>query len=66
MDHKGRKLVGKNFMVGQIFEKLVEDKGKACTMDGKRHWKAFNQIGSRGVLQILSTINAFLLLGGDN
>ncbi len=39
LDHKGGKLVGKKFMVGQILEKLVEKKGKACTMDGRRHLK---------------------------
>jgi uncharacterized protein YhfF len=27
----------KNFIVGQIFKKLVEEEGEICTMDGKRH-----------------------------
>jgi hypothetical protein len=29
--------VGKNFMVGQIFEELAEEKEEAYTMDGRRH-----------------------------
>jgi hypothetical protein len=42
LDHRGGELVGKNFMVGQIFEeKLVQKKGKACTMDGKKSSKPF-------------------------
>ncbi len=30
-----------NFMVGQIFEELVEEKGETCTMDGRRQSKPF-------------------------
>jgi U3 small nucleolar RNA-associated protein 14 len=37
--HRGGEIVGENFMMGQIFEELVEEKNKACTMDGKRHSK---------------------------
>ncbi len=34
LDHGGDKIMGENFMLGQIFEK----KGKiSITMDGKRH-----------------------------
>jgi hypothetical protein len=33
--------VGENFMVGQIFEELVEEDNEACTMDGIRHSKPF-------------------------
>jgi hypothetical protein len=32
----------KKFMVGQIFEELVEEKGEAYTMDGKRCSKPFS------------------------
>jgi len=39
LNHEGGKLVGENFMVGQIFKKLVKEKGEACTMDEKRHSK---------------------------
>jgi hypothetical protein len=39
VDHRGGKLVGKNFIVSQIFEELVEEEGEICTMDGKRHLK---------------------------
>jgi hypothetical protein len=28
--------VGKKFMVGQILEELIEEKGEACTMNGRR------------------------------
>jgi hypothetical protein len=31
--------MGENFMVGQILEKLVEEKNKVYTMDGRRHSK---------------------------
>jgi hypothetical protein len=31
--------MGENFMVGQIFKKLIEEKSEACTMDGKRQLK---------------------------
>jgi hypothetical protein len=33
--------VGENFMVSQIFEKLVEEENKVCTMDGRRHSKPY-------------------------
>jgi hypothetical protein len=39
LDHKNGELVGENFMVDQILEKLVEEKGEACTMDGRRFSK---------------------------
>ncbi len=39
--HRGGKLLGENFMVGQIFEALVEEEGEACTMDGRRYSKPF-------------------------
>jgi hypothetical protein len=39
LDHEGRKLVEENFMVGQIFKELVEEEGKACTMDRRRPLK---------------------------
>ncbi len=29
-------------MMGQILKKLVEEKGEACTMDGRRHSKPFS------------------------
>lgn len=41
LDHIGGKLVGKFFMVGQILEELVEEEGKACTMDGRMPLKPF-------------------------
>jgi len=28
--------MNENFMVGQIFEELIEEKGEAYTMDGRR------------------------------
>ncbi len=28
LDHKGGELVGENFMVGQIFKELIEEKGE--------------------------------------
>ncbi len=41
MDYRGGKLVGENFMVGQILEELVEEEGEVCTMDGRRCSKPF-------------------------
>ncbi len=57
LDHEGGKLVGENFMVGQILEKLVKDKDARNLLA---------QIGSHGVLWIPSTTNVFLLLNWDN
>jgi len=42
LDHRGGKLVGENFMVGIYFEELVEEKGKACTINGKRCLKPYS------------------------
>jgi hypothetical protein len=42
LDHKGGKLVGETFMVGQILKTLVEEKGETCTMDGRRCSKPSN------------------------
>jgi hypothetical protein len=36
LEHKNGELVGENFMVNQILKELVEEKGKAYTMDGRR------------------------------
>jgi hypothetical protein len=36
LDHRNGEIVGENFMVGQILEEFVEEKGEACTMDGRR------------------------------
>jgi hypothetical protein len=57
LDHEGGELVRENFMVGQILKELVEEKGKACTMNGIRRSKLFSEIGSHGVLWIPSTTN---------
>jgi hypothetical protein len=43
VDHRGGKLVGKNLIVGQIFEELVEEEGEICTMDGRRRLKPSGQ-----------------------
>jgi hypothetical protein len=66
MDHKGGKIVGIFFIMGQNFKELVEKEGEICTMDGRRHLKHFGQIGNCVVLWIPSTTNVFPLLGGDN
>jgi hypothetical protein len=42
LDHKGGKLVGENFMVGQIFEELVEEKGEASPWMEKRPLKPYS------------------------
>jgi hypothetical protein len=42
MDHEGGELVGIFFMMGQILEELVKEKGKACTMDGRKCSKPFS------------------------
>jgi hypothetical protein len=42
LDHKGGELVGEKFMVNQILEELVKEKGETFTMDGKRHSKPFS------------------------
>jgi hypothetical protein len=42
LDHEGGELVGKKFMMGQIFEELVKKKGKACTMDGRKCSKPYS------------------------
>jgi hypothetical protein len=46
--------VGENLMVGQILEKLVDKKGEACTMVGKRclkpsspNWKLWCVLDSK-------------------
>jgi len=39
LDYGGGELVRENFMVGQIFEELVKEKGETYTMDGRRHSK---------------------------
>jgi hypothetical protein len=39
LDHKGGELMGEIFMVGQILKELVEEKGEAYTMDGRRRLK---------------------------
>jgi hypothetical protein len=41
MDHKGGKIVGNFFIMGQNFKELVEKEGEICTMDGRRHLKHF-------------------------
>jgi len=66
LDHKGGELVGKKFMVGQIFEKLVEEKDEAYAMEEEGVQNLLAQIGNCGVLWILSTINVFPLSSGNN
>ncbi len=36
LDHGGGKLVGENFMVGQILEEYFKGEGEINTMDGRR------------------------------
>jgi hypothetical protein len=43
LDHEGGKLVGKEFMVGQIFEKLVKEKDETCTLGCRIFCEQFNQ-----------------------
>jgi hypothetical protein len=54
LDHRGGELMVENFMVGQIFEKLVEEEGDTCIMDGRRqskssspNWKLWCVINSK-------------------
>jgi hypothetical protein len=42
LNHEGGELVGENFMVGQIFEKLIKEEGKSYNMDGRRCLKPFS------------------------
>ncbi len=58
--------MGKKFMVGQIFEKLVEEKDEAYAMEEEGVQNLLAQIGNCGVLWILSTINVFPLSSGNN
>ncbi len=39
MDQRGDELVGKKFMVGQIFKELVEKESEVCTIDGRKRSK---------------------------
>ncbi len=39
LDHGSGKLMGQNFMVGQIFEEFIKEEGKISTMDARRHSK---------------------------
>ncbi len=66
LDHKSGELVGENFMVGQFIEELVKTKARPAPWmeEGARNFLA--QIGSHGVLWIVSTSNVFLLSNGDN
>jgi hypothetical protein len=41
LDHGGGKLVGENFMVGQILKEFLEKEGEISTMDGRRCLKPF-------------------------
>ncbi len=42
LDHGGGKVVREIFMVGQIFEVLIKEKGEACTMNGRRCSKPYS------------------------
>jgi len=66
LDHKSGELVGENFMVDQFLEKLVKTKARLAPWmeEGVRNFLA--QIGSHGVLWIVSTSNVSLLSNGDN
>ncbi len=63
LDHRNGELVGENFMVSQILQKLVEE---LTPWMEKGAWNLLAQIGSHGVLWILSTTNVLPLLNGDN
>jgi hypothetical protein len=66
LDHRGGKLVGENFMVGQTLKKLVEKNAKFAPWMEEGTWNLLAQIGSRGVLWIPNTTNVLPLLNGDN
>jgi len=66
LDHEGGKLVGQNSLVGQIFKKNLEEKGKINTMDGKGRLKPFHLNWKHGILWIPSTINVLPSLGRNN
>ncbi len=53
-------------MVGQFLEELVKTKAKLTPWmeEGAQNFLA--QIGSHGVLWVVSTLNVFLLSNGDN
>jgi hypothetical protein len=42
LDHGSGELVVENFMVGQIFKKILKREGKINTMDGRRRSKPYS------------------------
>jgi hypothetical protein len=55
LDHKGGRLVGKKFMVGQILEELYKKKAKLAPWMEKGARNLLAQIGSHGALWMLIT-----------